>query len=427
MRKASLCAAVVVLSCSCALGQQYKVLYSFLGPSAGDGDEPVARLVADDAGNLYGTTRLGGSVEAPVCDGYGCGTVFEVSPNNDGAWTERIIYSFCANNTGYTCPDGAVPMAGLVLDSAGNLYGTTSSGGSEPCPTNSIGCGPVFELSPPSLPGGAWTHTVIYNFCTSYPVCPDGDDPQGDLIFDALGNLYGTTVTGGANALGTVFQLTPGPGGWTEAVLYSLCSVRPGSGCKDGALPYAGPSLDSSGNLYGTTEWGGTKNGYGGGLVYKLSPGQGGWSESVVHAFSDSSYPSAVITFDQKGNLYTTLGFGENGVGGAFRTAVDGGKSYYLPYNNSDGTVPGSGLLIDPTNNRLYGTTTSGADGYGSVLMIAGKSISVLHSFLGGPDGANPGAAVVADRSRHLYGTTAQGGTGNGYAGCCGVVFEVTP
>jgi uncharacterized repeat protein (TIGR03803 family) len=426
MKNAFLCAVVVVLSCGFVLGQATeKVLYSFLGPSAGDGDEPVARLVVDDAGNLYGTTRLGGSVEAPVCDNYGCGTVFEVSPNQDGTWTENIIYTFCANNTGYSCPDGAEPMAGLVLDAAGNLYGTTSSGGSEPCPTNSVGCGTVFELSPPSLPGGAWTHTVLYNFCTSYPICPDGDNPQGDLIFDTFGNLYGTTLTGGANSVGTVFQLTPGPGGWTEAVLYSFCSVRPGNGCMDGASPYAGPSLDSSGNLYGTTEWGGTKNGYGGGLVYKLSRGEGGWAESVVHAFPDATYPFAVVSFDRKGNLYSTFA-GQND-GGAFRTAIDSGKTYYLSFDNSDGIGPHAGLLIDPTNNRLYGTASSGADGFGSVLMIADENITVLHSFLGGSDGAYPEAAVTADRSRHLYGTTGAGGTGSCYAGGCGVVFEITP
>ena len=406
------------------------MLYSFLGSSAGDGDQPLARLVRDGAGNLYGTTRLGGSKDTGICTFYGCGTVFEVSPNDDGTWAERVIYTFCPDYGGSKCPDGAQPMAGLVLDAEGNLYGTTSKGGSEPCPTDSAGCGLVFELSPPSSPGGEWTQTVLYNFCTSYPVCPDGADPRGDLIFDPAGNLYGTTIRAGANELGTVFELTPGPTGWTETVLYSFCSVRPGSGCLDGAEPVAGPSFDSSGNLYGTTMWGGEKNGYGGGVVYKLSPGQEGWSETVLLAFPNWGMPLGVVSFDQKGNLYSTVEHGNiNGEGGAFRIRLDDGKTEYVAFDDSDGVAPAAGLLIDPRNDRLYGTASSGAgSGYGSVLMIAGRRVTVLHSFLGGADGAYPVTGLVAGRSRHLYGTTAGGGNNNGCVGnSCGVVFEIAP
>ncbi|MGO9647175.1 MAG: choice-of-anchor tandem repeat GloVer-containing protein [Terriglobales bacterium] len=144
--KTLLCAAVVVLSCGLVFGQQYKVLYAFGGAQAGDGAQPLGNLVFDRAGNLYGTTRLGGAT--PSCSG--CGTVFKLSPNSDGTWTEAILYNFCSDDL---CQDGTLPVAGLIFDANGNLYGTTSTGGAPPCPPGT--CGTVFEMSSPSLPGAA--------------------------------------------------------------------------------------------------------------------------------------------------------------------------------------------------------------------------------------------------------------------------------
>src|SRR5580698_3902845 len=166
--KPALCVmAIVALCCGTSFGQQYKVLYSFQGASVGDGMNPVAGLIADNSGNLYGTTRVGGPYGYPACPG--CGTVFELSPNSDGSWTESVIYAFCANFDG-ACLDGAFPEAALVMDSTGNLYGTTAGGGSgggaRGCQDALAGCGTVFELSPPTILGGAWTETVLYNFCS---------------------------------------------------------------------------------------------------------------------------------------------------------------------------------------------------------------------------------------------------------------------
>jgi uncharacterized repeat protein (TIGR03803 family) len=433
MKNTLFCAAIVVLTCAFAVGQQYKVLYSFLGASVGDGAYAEARLAVDDAGNLYGTTLLGGTFGSNICYNIGCGTVFELSPVPGGTWTETTLYAFCGNYNGYHCPDGDNPEAGLVLDKVGNLYGTTRLGGSEPCPGDSEGCGTVFELSPPSAPGGAWTYTVLYNFCTSYPYCPDGEFPVSDLVFDASGNLYGTTIAGGAIGYGTVFELSPGSGGWTETVLYSFCSVRDGTGCLDGAEPYGGPSFDPSGNLYGTTTFGGQKNGEAGGVVYKLSPSSGGWSETVLHAFPNTlglggGAPQGTVSLDQDGNVYSTVEYGEYyGVGGAFRIGVSSDKESTAPLDQSNGQNPVAGLLIDPANNDLYGTASIGGLGYGTVFRISGRKIAALYEFGGGSDGAYPLAAVTAGRSKRLYGTTSEGGVENCSGRACGVVFEITP
>lgn len=155
---------VVILGCSLVFGQaQYKILWSFSG-SPNDGAIPLSQLVSDHAGNLYGTTEFGGAGNNPPCDG-GCGTVFKLSPNGDGTWTNAVIYSFCSNFSQSQCLDGAFPKAGLVFDSAGNLFGTTYNGGAADCGFTT-GCGTVFELSPQANPGGTWTESVLYNFCS---------------------------------------------------------------------------------------------------------------------------------------------------------------------------------------------------------------------------------------------------------------------
>src|ERR1700683_1167138 len=191
--KTLLCAAVVLAS-SFALGQQYKVLWSFGAPN--DGATPVSELVLDRAGNLYGTTSYGGAVPACAVDG-GCGTVFKLSRGADNTWTETILYNFCGKIGNSLCLDGGVPLAGLIFDANGNLYGTTSAGGTVACFLG--GCGTVFELSPPSVPGTEWKETVLYTFCGNQTQsCPDGMEPGSRLAMDAAGNLYGTTPMGGS-------------------------------------------------------------------------------------------------------------------------------------------------------------------------------------------------------------------------------------
>jgi uncharacterized repeat protein (TIGR03803 family) len=288
------CLAMFVASCSLAFGQQYKVLWSFDRSVSGDGAFPVSSLIADGAGNLYGTTEVGGANDG--------GVVFELSPNSDGSWSESILYDFCSviGNGGF-CLDGQYPVAGLIFDKAGNLYGTTSQGGSG---TGGYRFGTVFELSPPSFQGDGWTESVLYNFCAgSNTKCQDGGEPTSQLIFDGAGNLYGTTLLGGTNPTGgTVFELSPGTGGWVHTTLYNFCVNGRGKICPDGDQPQAGVTFDRAGNLFGTTMLGGVKNSEGAGTVFQLSPLANGWSYSLVLAFSPTgqgpALPLGVVSFD---------------------------------------------------------------------------------------------------------------------------------
>jgi uncharacterized repeat protein (TIGR03803 family) len=237
------------------------------------------------------------------------GTVFKLAPGADGTWTESVIHSFA----GYPS-DGSYPAASLVFDSKGNLYGTTSSGGiSANCLHNEkpVGCGTAFEVSPAA--NGRWNETPLYSFTN---IDGDGAFPYANLIFDDTGNLYGTTEQGGVSGrcqynnlstCGTVFELTPVVGGWTEKVLHAFKGYK-----SDGALPLAGLVMDSGGNLYGTTDIGGnaSNSGYrtGLGTVFELSPSSGGdWTELVLHNFqlgSDGGFPQSGLLLDSSGNLF---------------------------------------------------------------------------------------------------------------------------
>ncbi len=189
--------------------------------------------------------------------------MFELTPTGGGGWTERVLYSF--GNT----PDGAIPVVGLIFDATGNLYGATTEGGTH-------GDGTVFELTPTG--GGGWTERVLYSFGNT----PDGAYANAVLIFDGAGNLYGTTELGGANGpYGTVFELTPtAGGGWTEKVLHSFANGT------DGARPLASVIFDAAGNLYGTTTEGGTNRD---GTVFELTPtAGGGWTETLLHSFNNN-------------------------------------------------------------------------------------------------------------------------------------------
>jgi uncharacterized repeat protein (TIGR03803 family) len=231
-------------------------VHTFLG-YPNDGAFPAAALVVDEAGNLYGTTTIGGN-NGSCSDrsgNEGCGTIFEFSPGTGGVWTETILFNFS--------------LSPLTIDSKGNLYAPDAAGGNTTYCT--YGCGSVYELSPSS--GGNWTATVLYNFGAFKG---DGQTPLGTLTFDATGNLYGTTAEGGApgcsiasSGCGTVFRLSPSGGGWTESALYSFTGPY-----KDGAFPTTGVILDAAGNVYGTTNEGGVDQGYytSGGTVFEVSP-----------------------------------------------------------------------------------------------------------------------------------------------------------
>jgi len=258
------------------------VIYAFNGQH--DGGAPQAGLIFDQAGNLYGTTFLSGNSN---------GTVFQLTPNTNGGWAHSVLYAFGPGKTGFG------PHAGVIFDQAGNLYGTAEFGGS--------GGGVVFRLTKGS--NGKWTETVLHSFTGG----KDGGAPQGGVIFDQAGNLYGTTFGGGAGKNGVVFRLTAtAGGGWKAEPLHQFTL----EGRKDGGQPVAGLIFDSAGNLYGTATRGGA---YGFGVVFKLA--NGGWKETLLHSFKNNpgSVPSAALISDSAGNLYgTSLGDGESTAGSVF-------------------------------------------------------------------------------------------------------------
>jgi uncharacterized repeat protein (TIGR03803 family) len=270
-----------------------KVLHSF-GKNASDGKSPYAGVTFDADGNLYGTTSAGGY--------FGNGAVFELERTSASGFAEKILHSFSNKGTG-----GSGPMAGLIFDTAGNLYGTTFYGGA-------YGGGTVFELTPTA--GGSWTETVLHAF---YFERPDGIEPDAGLIFDGAGNLYGTTLGGSDNAgYGTVFELSPTAGGsWTEQILYTFCSE---TDCADGTVPRGSLIFDVSGNLYGTTSSGGAASHDRGGTAFELKPtGDGSWTLTVLYSFGNDASPFAGLIFDTSGNLYgTTRQGGAFGGGTAF-------------------------------------------------------------------------------------------------------------
>src|SRR5579872_2339623 len=224
-------------------------------------------------------------------------TILSTSVRSE-AQVETVLYHFKG------APDGANPAAALVADGRGNLYGTTKAGGNAGCFQNK-GCGTVFELSPPSTPGGPWNETVLYTFLG--PEVGDGGNPISSVIFDGNGNLYGTTPIGGAASAGAVFELTPpanGSGQWSEIILYSF------KGSPDGESPEAGLRFDQTGNLYGTTSSGGVGS-CNCGTVFELSPSEVlsvTWNENILHSFAgpptDGGTPTASLVADPKGRLY---------------------------------------------------------------------------------------------------------------------------
>jgi uncharacterized repeat protein (TIGR03803 family) len=228
----------------------YKILYSF-GASFFDGISPAAGLIKDRSGNLFGTTFSGGAYAF-------YGTVFELRPNaSKTQWTEQVLYNFGSQG------DGRNPVAALIIDADGHLYGTTSEGGTHR--GSSVGGGTVFELIP-NATKTAWEEKILYNFCSRQD-CTDGNDPEAGLLMDSSGMFYGTTHYGGAHEFGAVFDLTPNAAKtkWTYKILYSFC--QGGGYCVDGGDPYADLIMDGSGNLYGTTSYGGAVSG---GTVFEL-------------------------------------------------------------------------------------------------------------------------------------------------------------
>jgi uncharacterized repeat protein (TIGR03803 family) len=315
-----------------------KTVYSF-GAFLGDAREPLAGVVLDSEGRLYGTTFGGGKQTY--------GTVFRLTPHAVGGWTEEVLYSFDASTT-----DGASPWGGVVLDSKGNVYGTTYGGGTH-------GGGTFFELTAKAT--GEWTEKTLHSFTNTTP--DDGYEPRGDLIFDKEGNLYGTTYSGGEFSLGTAFELSPEAGGsWKEKLIYSF-----GSSYTEPWNPQAGLVFDAKGNLYGTTNSGGSPCDSCG-TVYELSPGADGkWTAKALHSFAtgtkDGQSPEGSVVFDSQGNLYgTTFYGGADRHGIVFEltpgTAASWTEKVLHSFSEEDG-YPLCGMVRDKAGN-LYGTTSSG-------------------------------------------------------------------
>jgi len=366
-----------------AQAQTFTVLYTFKNTAAGY--LPDASLISDAAGNLYGTTQYGGTKG-------GFGTVFKL----DTTGKESVLRSFAGT------PDAEDPYSGLTRDKAGNLYGTTLYGGTK------AGFGTVFKLRP----GGK--ETILHSFAGT----PDGEDPRSVLVRDTAGNLYGTTQYGGTNGgFGTVFKLDP------KGKLTLLHSF---AGTPDGEDPYAGLLRDKAGNLYGTTLYGGTNGGFG--TVFKLDA-KG--KLTLLHSFAgtpDGEDPQAGLLRDAAGNLYGTTQYGgtNGGYGTVFKLNAKGKLTLLHSFAGMpDGQNPYGRLIRDPAGN-FYGTTFyGGTSGYGSVFKLdtAGK-LTVLHSFNFSPDGGHPIAGLILDKAGNLYGTASAGGDPT----CgCGTVFKVTP
>jgi|HubBroStandDraft_1064217.scaffolds.fasta_scaffold15585_3 uncharacterized repeat protein (TIGR03803 family) len=345
-------------------------------------------------------------------------------------------------------PDGSAPESNLIFDAEGNLYGTTYAGGNGSACV--AGCGTVFQLTPDG--SGGFAERVIHSF--QGPLI-DGQNPQAPLIFDALGNLYGATYSGGQSvrrASGTVFKLAPNPdGSWTETVLHSFNGALDGG--HDGGDLQGGLVFDQAGNLYGTTAGGGTGTGCGAGpasgcgTVFELSPTPvGDWQETILHNFtndrSDGWNPESGLIFDAAGSLYGTTFYGGSapmGGGTVFKlTPASGGWQESVLHSftcAADGCSPYSGLVFD-TGGNLYGTTVGGGDteGDGTAFKLSPSAAglwteTVIHTFTRGQDGIQPYGGPILDAAGNVYGTTLNGGGGT-FTGCadgCGTVYELIP
>jgi uncharacterized repeat protein (TIGR03803 family) len=367
-------ASLLSLASMHAAAQSFTLLHSFHGTN---GEYPLAALIIDSDGNLYGTTQNGGT--------HGLGTVFEIT----SAGKEIVLHSFGA------APDGKFPLSTLVRDSAGNLYGTTSEGGS-------ADFGTVFKVD------AAGEETVLYSFKGSKN---DGSYPSAGLVLDSDGNLYGTTEDGGRAGFGTIFKLTASG---KETVLHNFWGYP-----KDGEYSIAGLISDNQGNLYGTTELGGHFND---GTIFELDKSG---HESLIFSFTGNQgggYPFGGVVRDNEGNFYGAAAYGGNGVGTVFEVSPQGVETVLYTFSGGDGAYPSAGLVRDATGN-LYGTTEfGGANGPGVVFEITGPGSEILLHNFDGSDGADLLTGLAIDGSGNLYGVATEGGAYNE-----GTVFKLTP
>ncbi len=392
---------LVSVTAPVAYAQTYVNLATFTG---NNGTNPNPRLVADAAGNLYGTTFYGGYGGA-----FGPGTVFKLTHHSYG-WALTTLYEFHGH------ADGLQPWGGVVFGPDGALYGETYQGGT-------YGYGVVYKLQPRASACRTapcfWQETVLYNFTGGN----DGGDPQGDLAFDSAGNLYGTTLNGGPGQnYGVVYRLTPSHGMWSESTVHAFNSA-------DGSHPIDGVVLDAAGNLYGLTDAGGAHS-LGG--VYELSYGVSGWTETVLHDFaggSDGTDPAG-LTIDGAGNVYgETGGGGANNYGTVYQLqAVNGGFNYSIIYNynsQSGNPVPVTSLTADSAGN-LYGCNVSaGPNVFGVAFKLTPAqgswNFTLLYNF-SEDQGYQMNAKPLLDSQGNIYGVASS--AGGDYDGSA---WEITP
>jgi uncharacterized repeat protein (TIGR03803 family) len=378
-----------------------EVIYSFTGDDGGEYcDTDVA---VDAAGNLYGTSVLGGD--------FGGGTVWRLSPVG-GSWVHTVLYSFTGG------ADGGEPYKGVTLDKAGNLYGTAVTGGSGSCEG---GCGVTYKLT---KTGDTWSQTIIHAFTGGL----DGSGPGARVAVDKRGYVYGMTPTGGASGLGTIYALHPEANG-----SYKLRVIHAFTGGSDGSSGSAGKLLLRGGHIYGAATTGGTN---GSGTIFELTPAHGGeWDFKTLYSFQgapDGSFPYGALLFDASGNLYgTTYYGGTNGLGAIYKLSPDGagGWSETVLYSFKSGTDGNSSIsnLVSDAAGNLYGTTSEGGLGSGTIFELSPNqdgtwTESIPHSFQGSPDGAFPYAGMVDDGTGTFYGATVHGG-GDGD----GTIYKFTP
>ncbi|HEX3431733.1 MAG TPA: choice-of-anchor tandem repeat GloVer-containing protein [Rhizomicrobium sp.] len=403
--------------CQSAAAFTENTLHSFCSEkSCADGGNPYGSVSMDSAGNLYGTTYAGGAHDA--------GVVFEIAA---GTGQYSVLYNFCSVGLG-NCGDGKSPdSVKLVIDTAGNLYGTTEWGGI-------INGGVVFELV---RSGSAWTETVLYSFCSKSRYCHDGGAPYVGLSYageasgkpyDGQSLLYGTTYYGGTDTNGgVVFAVAPKKGmRKREAVLYAFCSQ---SNCTDGRQPDTPLYLDASGNIFGTTHGGGQ---FSAGTVFELSPNGTTYTEAVLYSFcaqtncTDGSQPSGGVIMDSSGNLFGTTEFGGDAAGDGVIFSLSPGAEWQYgvlaDFHGRDGSAP-LGLLLDTGGNLIGTTLLGGAYKKGTVFEFNG-SIQTLYDFCGlAICGNQPTAGMIQDSAGNLYGTTSSGANHR----TSGIVFELSP
>jgi uncharacterized protein YceK len=437
LRKAVTLAALVLPLAAHASTPTETVLHTWVDTLTNENGGSVAGMAIDASGNVYGVT-FGTSCSV------GCGTVFKLAKQTSGKFVYQTIYTFLGDTRG----DGSNPYGAPILDSAGNIYGTTMGGGN--------GSGIVYKLAPTG--GGRYKETVLHVFGAFGS--NDGTQPFSTLAFDKAGNLYGTTNQGGGgvggtfclNGCGTVFKLAPNANGtWTESVIHSF----PGTaGSSDGQNPHGGVVFDSAGNLWGTTQNGGNQTAClqfidvtGCGTVFELTPQSNGeWVESTLFEFSGETTgfnPWDGLVIDKTGSLYGMVTNGGGGNGAVFKlTPKSGGVTETIIHaftvcgtTCTDGANPENGITIDAAGN-LYGTTDLGggggsSTGNGVVFKLTPNSNgtwteTILHRFTGGSDGGFPlDDHVAVDSNGNVFGTTLDGGQVGLCPLGCGVVFEI--